>query len=48
MEHIFYKYRPEIVFHAAAYKHVPVMEVHPHGAFRVNVGGRKQIFLNLQ
>ena len=43
MEDIFRKYRPEIVFHAAAYKHVPLMEVHPHQAFRVNVGGTKII-----
>jgi len=41
MEEIFRKYKPEIVFHAAAYKHVPIMEVHPHEAFRVNVGGTK-------
>jgi FlaA1/EpsC-like NDP-sugar epimerase len=41
MEHIFSLYKPEIIFHAAAYKHVPVMEVHPHEAFRVNVGGTK-------
>ena len=43
MEDIFKKYKPEIVFHAAAYKHVPIMEVHPHEAFRVNVGGTKNI-----
>jgi FlaA1/EpsC-like NDP-sugar epimerase len=43
MEEIFRKYKPEIVFHAAAYKHVPVMELHPHEAFRVNVGGTKII-----
>ena len=41
MDHIFDKYRPEIVFHAAAYKHVPIMEANPHEAFRVNVGGTK-------
>jgi FlaA1/EpsC-like NDP-sugar epimerase len=43
MEKIFRKYNPEIVFHAAAYKHVPIMEVNPHEAFRVNVGGTKII-----
>jgi FlaA1/EpsC-like NDP-sugar epimerase len=41
MESIFQKYHPEIVFHAAAYKHVPLMEENPHEALRVNVGGTK-------
>jgi len=39
MEKIFREYRPEIVFHAAAYKHVSLMEENPHEAIRVNVGG---------
>jgi FlaA1/EpsC-like NDP-sugar epimerase len=43
MNFVFKKYRPEIIFHAAAYKHVPVMEKNPHEAFRVNVGGTKNI-----
>jgi FlaA1/EpsC-like NDP-sugar epimerase len=41
MEHVFQRLRPEIVFHAAAYKHVPLMEDNPHEAIRVNVGGTK-------
>lgn len=41
MENVFATYKPDLVFHAAAYKHVPLMESHPHEAFRVNVGGTK-------
>jgi FlaA1/EpsC-like NDP-sugar epimerase len=43
MTRVFKKYRPDIVFHAAAYKHVPIMEANPHEAFRINVGGTKII-----
>jgi FlaA1/EpsC-like NDP-sugar epimerase len=39
MEKIFREHRPDIVFHAAAYKHVSLMEENPHEAIRVNVGG---------
>jgi FlaA1/EpsC-like NDP-sugar epimerase len=43
MESIFQEFHPDIVFHAAAYKHVPLMEENPHEALRVNVGGTKTI-----
>jgi FlaA1/EpsC-like NDP-sugar epimerase len=41
MEQIFAQSKPDIVFNAAAYKHVPLMESNPYEAIRVNVGGTK-------
>src|SRR6056297_3234416 len=39
VEEIFEKYRPNVVFHAAAHKHVPLMENNPKEAFKNNVFG---------
>jgi FlaA1/EpsC-like NDP-sugar epimerase len=39
MDQIFKKYRPEFVYHAAAHKHVPLMEESPNEAIKNNVGG---------
>jgi FlaA1/EpsC-like NDP-sugar epimerase len=43
LDYVFRKYRPSIVFHAAAYKHVPLMEENPCEAILVNVIGSKKV-----
>lgn len=40
---IFRRYSPNVVFHAAAYKHVPMMEANPCEAVNVNVFGTKKV-----
>jgi len=40
---IFEKFLPDVVFHAAAYKHVPLMETNPCEAIRVNVRGTRNM-----
>ena len=43
LEHVFRKYRPEVIFHAAAHKHVPLMESNPDQAILNNVGGTRNL-----
>jgi FlaA1/EpsC-like NDP-sugar epimerase len=41
MEEVFSTYKPQLVYHAAAYKHVPIMEENPQAAIKVNVQGTR-------
>ena len=43
MREVFEKYKPQVVYHAAAYKHVPLMEDFPYEAVFVNVLGTKNV-----
>lgn len=43
MNILFQEYKPELVFHAAAYKHVPLMEYNSYEAIKINIAGTKAI-----
>lgn len=43
VESLFSRYRPEVVFHAAAHKHVPLMEKTPKEAVKNNIFGTKNV-----
>nr|WP_315401364.1 nucleoside-diphosphate sugar epimerase/dehydratase [uncultured Sphingobacterium sp.] len=43
MQKIFAEYHPDLVFHAAAYKHVPLMEANPYESIQTNVLGSKNV-----
>lgn len=43
LEDVFKKYHPQVVFHAAAFKHVPMMERHPEAAIKNNVFGTQNV-----
>ena len=49
LDHVFGRYRPDVVFHTAAHKHVPLMELNPEEAVFNNViGSRNVVRLSLQ
>ncbi|SNR14923.1 polysaccharide biosynthesis protein [Tenacibaculum jejuense] len=43
MEAVFNEFKPDKVYHAAAYKHVPLMEESPYEAIKINIKGTKNI-----
>ncbi|WP_209399733.1 nucleoside-diphosphate sugar epimerase/dehydratase [Pseudozobellia sp. WGM2] len=43
LNNLFQEHRPDIVFHAAAYKHVPLMEYNSYEAIKINIAGTKVV-----
>jgi len=43
LNNIFQEHRPDIIFHAAAYKHVPLMEYNSYEAIKINIAGTKVV-----
>ena len=43
LNRLFAQFRPQVIFHSAAYKHVPMLQYYPVEAVRVNVGGSQQV-----
>jgi FlaA1/EpsC-like NDP-sugar epimerase len=43
LNRLFEEYKPDVVFHAAAYKHVPLMEYNSYEAIKINIGGTKTV-----
>ncbi|ALJ04014.1 hypothetical protein APS56_02080 [Pseudalgibacter alginicilyticus] len=43
MQYLFETFKPTIIFHTAAYKHVPLMEAHPYEAIKLNVLATKSL-----